>query len=78
MRESDEALRHGARLPDPIQELVNPLAHAVQKRRGLPEQVIDCESSHDDVVSFSNRFVHDPNIVWYYIDFTVPCCMAAI
>src|SRR5690242_16885632 len=57
-REGFETLRHGARLSDPVQELVNPLAQAVQNRRSPPQQVVDCESGHDDLVlSIRRSFV---------------------
>ena len=76
-RQRLEALRHGARLPDPIQELGNALAKPIKGCRRLPEQVVDCKSGHDDVVLLKSVFVGF-YIVWYYIDFTVSWCIAAI
>src|SRR5262249_9698132 len=76
-RERLEALGHGASLADPVQELGNPLTQPVKYCRRLAQQVVDCESGHDDLVLL-NSSVRDLYIVWYYIDFTVSCCIAAI
>src|SRR5262249_30663521 len=76
-RQGLEALGHGARLADPIQELGNPLAQPIKGCRGPPQQVVDCKSGHDDWCPSQWLFV-TTYIAWYYIYFTTACCIAAI
>src|SRR5215510_7121506 len=75
-RERLEALRHGACRPDIIQEVRNPLVQALQQRWSPLDNVVEYEGGHD-VLSFSNSSVAS-HIGWYYRDFTVLCCIAAI